>query len=69
MLAWQIYAHDNNDTLVPMLQGSAAKGGLPVPVYGLGWIAGYMDWTIDPNKVLPPRPLRFSEKHFQMPGR
>ena len=51
MVGWQMYAHDNADVLVPALQGSAAKGGLPDPHYGLGWIAGYMDWTIDPNNT------------------
>jgi prepilin-type N-terminal cleavage/methylation domain-containing protein/prepilin-type processing-associated H-X9-DG protein len=51
MLAWQMYAHDNADVLVPCLEGNAVRGGLPDPVYGFGWVEGMLDWTTSPDNT------------------
>jgi prepilin-type N-terminal cleavage/methylation domain-containing protein/prepilin-type processing-associated H-X9-DG protein len=51
MIGWQLYAHDNNDVLVPVLQGNEVRGGLPDPVYGLGWVEGMLDWTTSPDNT------------------
>jgi len=45
MVAWQMYLHDNNDNIVPALSGSAARGGVGDPKYGVGWVEGWLDWT------------------------
>jgi prepilin-type N-terminal cleavage/methylation domain-containing protein len=45
MVAWQMYAHDNNDRIVPALHGSEARNGTGDPVYGVGWVEGWLDWT------------------------
>src|SRR5258707_461971 len=45
MLAWHMYNHDNNDRIVPALHGGEAMGGAGDPVYGVGWVEGWLDWT------------------------
>src|SRR5712664_4261363 len=45
MLAWQMYLHDNNDKIVPALHGGEAQGGAGDPVWGVGWVEGWLDWT------------------------
>ena len=45
MVAWQMYLHDNNDTIVPALHGNAARGGAGDPRSGVGWVEGWLDWT------------------------
>jgi prepilin-type N-terminal cleavage/methylation domain-containing protein len=51
MLGWQMYCHDNNDTIVPALHGSEAKGGAGDPVYGVGWVEGWLDWTTRADNI------------------
>src|SRR5258707_12019900 len=43
--AWQMYAHDNNDRIVPILQGGFAMGGLGAPEFD-SWVNGWLDWTL-----------------------
>ncbi len=45
MLAWQMYAHDYNDRIVPALHGGEAQGGAGDPKWGVGWVEGWLDWT------------------------
>jgi type II secretory pathway pseudopilin PulG len=51
MLAWQMYAHDNNDSIVPALHGNEAKGGVGSAVYGVGWAEGWLDWTTGSDNI------------------
>ena len=51
MIAWLSYAHDNNDYIVPALHGSEARGGAGDPVYGKGWVEGWLDWTTSPDNI------------------
>lgn len=44
MLAWQMYLHDNNDKIVIALHGGEAQGGAGDPVFGMGWVEGWLDW-------------------------
>src|SRR5438477_5969727 len=45
MLAWQMYLHDNSDKIVVALHGGEARNGVGDPVYGVGWVEGWLDWT------------------------
>jgi prepilin-type N-terminal cleavage/methylation domain-containing protein/prepilin-type processing-associated H-X9-DG protein len=45
MLAWHMYAHDNNDRIVIALHGSSAQGGAGNPKWGMGWVEGWLDWN------------------------
>jgi prepilin-type N-terminal cleavage/methylation domain-containing protein/prepilin-type processing-associated H-X9-DG protein len=45
MVAWHMYLHDNNDKIVVALHGGEAMGGAGDPVYGMGWVEGWLDWT------------------------
>ncbi len=51
MLGWQMYAHDNNDHIVPALHGGEAQGGAGDPVYGVGWVEGWLDWTLSTDNT------------------
>src|SRR5882724_6521262 len=44
MVAWHMYLHDNNDRIVTALHGGDAMGGAGDPVYGMGWVEGWLDW-------------------------
>src|SRR5258706_13153902 len=46
MVAWQMYIHDNNDKIVVALHGGEAQGGAGDPIYGVGWVEGWLDWTL-----------------------
>jgi prepilin-type processing-associated H-X9-DG protein len=45
MLAWQMYAHDNRDNIIPAFHGADARGGAYDPTIGPGWCEGWLDWT------------------------
>jgi prepilin-type N-terminal cleavage/methylation domain-containing protein/prepilin-type processing-associated H-X9-DG protein len=45
MVAWHMYLHDNNDRIVVALHGGEAMGAAGDPVYGMGWVEGWLDWT------------------------
>jgi prepilin-type N-terminal cleavage/methylation domain-containing protein/prepilin-type processing-associated H-X9-DG protein len=45
MVAWQMYLHDNNDRIVIALHGGEAMGGAGDPVFGTGWVEGWLDWS------------------------
>jgi len=45
MLAWQMYASDNRDVLIPSFHGGDAQGGNFDPRIGPGWCEGWLDWT------------------------
>jgi prepilin-type N-terminal cleavage/methylation domain-containing protein len=44
--AWRMYAEDNSDRLVVNLHGGAAQGGAGDPTLGMGWVEGWLDWTL-----------------------
>jgi hypothetical protein len=44
--AWRMYAEDNSDRLVVNLHGGAAQGGAGDPTFGMGWVEGWLDWTL-----------------------
>lgn len=44
-LAWIMYAHDNNDTLVDNVHGGVAKTPSPATGYAQ-WVLGWLDWTM-----------------------
>ncbi len=45
MLAWQMYANDANNRIVPAFHGGNAQGGNFDPTIGPGWAEGWLDWT------------------------
>jgi len=45
MIGWQTYTHDYNDKLVVAVHGGASTGGAGDPVWGAGWVTGWLDWT------------------------
>jgi hypothetical protein len=45
VVAWQMYALDNGDRLITVLQGGSAAGGNFDRVLGPGWVEGWLDWT------------------------
>jgi len=49
MVAWHMYLHDNNDKIVVALHVGEAMGGAGDPVYGMGWVEGWLDWTTRPD--------------------
>jgi prepilin-type N-terminal cleavage/methylation domain-containing protein/prepilin-type processing-associated H-X9-DG protein len=51
MLGWQMYAHDNNDRIVVALHGGEAQGGAGDPVFGVGWVEGWLDWTLSTDNT------------------
>jgi prepilin-type N-terminal cleavage/methylation domain-containing protein/prepilin-type processing-associated H-X9-DG protein len=51
MLAWQMYLLDNNDRIVPALHGPEAMGGAGDPVWGMGWVEGWLDWTTRQDNI------------------
>ncbi len=44
--AWQMYAQESHDKLLPVLHGGEAQGGAGDPTVGAGWVAGWLDWTL-----------------------
>src|SRR5215471_11653780 len=46
MVAWHMYLHDNNDRIVISLHGGDARGGAGDPLYGVGWVEGWLDWSL-----------------------
>ena len=50
-LAWTMYFHDNNDRLVINLHGGEAQGGAGDPIYGKGWVEGWLDWTTRADNI------------------
>lgn len=44
-LAWVMYAHDNNDTLVDNVHGGVARTPSPATGYAQ-WVLGWLDWTM-----------------------
>src|SRR5437667_9378314 len=51
MLAWQMYLHDNSDKIVVALHGGEARNGVGDPVYGVGWVEGWLDWTTSLDNI------------------
>jgi prepilin-type N-terminal cleavage/methylation domain-containing protein/prepilin-type processing-associated H-X9-DG protein len=51
MLAWQMYAGDNRDNLIPAFHGGDAQGGNFDPTIGPGWCEGWLDWTTSPDNT------------------
>lgn len=51
MLGWQMYAHDNNDHIVYAMHGGYAQGGAGDPVLGVGWVEGWLDWTLSTDNT------------------
>src|SRR5262249_10515836 len=54
MIAWHMYLHDNADKIVIATHGGSARGagsppGTGDPIWGLGWVSGWIDW--DPNNT------------------
>jgi prepilin-type N-terminal cleavage/methylation domain-containing protein/prepilin-type processing-associated H-X9-DG protein len=45
MAGWHMYLADNNDKIVVALHGGEAMGGTGDPIYGMGWVEGWLDWT------------------------
>lgn len=44
--AWRMYADENSEKLVPNVQGGAAQHGAGDPRFGMGWVEGWLDWTL-----------------------
>jgi prepilin-type N-terminal cleavage/methylation domain-containing protein/prepilin-type processing-associated H-X9-DG protein len=51
MIAWQMYTHDNSDSIVIATHGPEARGGAGNPVYGKGWVSGWLDWTLSTDNT------------------
>ena len=51
MIAWQMYAHDAQDKLVPSFHGGNAQGGNFDPKIGPGWVEGWLDWTLSTDNT------------------
>jgi prepilin-type N-terminal cleavage/methylation domain-containing protein/prepilin-type processing-associated H-X9-DG protein len=51
MIAWQMYLHDNNDKIVIALHGGEANGGGGDPVFGMGWVEGWLDWGVSTDNT------------------
>ena len=51
MIAWNMYAHDANDKLVPSYHGGDAQGGNFDPKIGPGWCEGWEDWTLSTDNT------------------
>ena len=54
MIAWHMYNHDNNDNIVIALHGGGAMGGAGDNVLGMGWVEGWLDWTLRPDNTNTP---------------
>ena len=50
-VAWQMYAHDCHDKIIPVLQGAEAQGGTGDPTLGSGWVAGWLDWSLSSDNT------------------
>jgi prepilin-type N-terminal cleavage/methylation domain-containing protein/prepilin-type processing-associated H-X9-DG protein len=50
-IAMAMYCHDNNDRIAPALHGGEAQGGAGDPVYGKGWVEGWLDWTTRADNI------------------
>ena len=48
-LGWLMYAHDNNDRLVPNQNGGTVDGN--VSGQGSSFVGGYLDWTTSPENT------------------
>jgi prepilin-type N-terminal cleavage/methylation domain-containing protein/prepilin-type processing-associated H-X9-DG protein len=46
MIAWHMYLHDNADSMVISLHGGGAQGGAGMAPWGVGWVEGWLDWTL-----------------------
>ncbi len=51
MLCWQMYLHDNNDKIVIALHGGGAMGGAGSPTLGVGWVEGWLDWSLSSDNT------------------
>src|SRR5437763_9320256 len=51
MVAWHMYLHDNNDRIVISLHGGDAQGGAGDPVLGVGWVEGWLDWSLSKDNT------------------
>jgi prepilin-type N-terminal cleavage/methylation domain-containing protein len=52
MLAWQMYALDNNEHLVMSFHGNMAQGGAGALTAGNApWVEGWLDWTTSPDNT------------------
>lgn len=51
MVGWTMYCQDNKDLIVPALHGGEAQGGAGDPVYGMGWVEGWLDWTTRADNI------------------
>lgn len=52
MLAWQMYATDNNDRLVMSFHGGEAQGGAAANnPRNAPWVVGWLDWTLSPDNT------------------
>ncbi len=50
-LASAMYCHDNNDRIVVAIHGTYAQGGVGDPTYGMGWVEGWLDWTLRQDNI------------------
>lgn len=51
VVGWQMYAQENHDKMLPVLQGGAAQGGAGDPTLGAGWVEGWLDWTLSTDNT------------------
>jgi prepilin-type N-terminal cleavage/methylation domain-containing protein/prepilin-type processing-associated H-X9-DG protein len=51
MIAWQMYSHDNRDSIVSAQHGGQAQGGNFDPVIGPAWVSGWLDWTTSSDNI------------------
>jgi prepilin-type N-terminal cleavage/methylation domain-containing protein/prepilin-type processing-associated H-X9-DG protein len=51
MVAWHMYLNDNNDKIVISLHGPEARGAAGDPVVGMGWVEGWLDWTLNTDNT------------------
>ncbi len=64
MLAWQMYAHDNNDRIAIATHGGEARGGAGNAIYGTGWVSGWEDWTLSTDNIR--QDLLLDEKYAKL---
>jgi prepilin-type N-terminal cleavage/methylation domain-containing protein/prepilin-type processing-associated H-X9-DG protein len=48
---WHMYLADNRDNIVPALHGGEAGGGGGDPIYGVGWVEGWEDWSTSSDNI------------------
>src|SRR5215470_15136309 len=51
MIAWNMYAHDAGDKLVPSFHGGMAQGGNFDANIGPGWCEGWLDWSVSTDNT------------------